>query len=135
VSPKGPPRGSLAGVATRHVTAITQGISIVRIPDPRRLDRVRIPVRIPDPRRPAPTGEQIIESTYRFVLDLLESVQAGPGLGLRVRVHAQLTSASISYCIHLFLRVSSPPMRIATPRTSDRYMSPRSAMGSDKLPM
>jgi hypothetical protein len=32
-------------------------------------------VRIPDPRRPAPNGGRIIESTHRFVLDLLEFVQ------------------------------------------------------------
>jgi hypothetical protein len=32
-------------------------------------------VRIPDPRRPAPNGGRIIELTHRFVLDLLEFVQ------------------------------------------------------------
>ena len=41
-------------------------------------------VRIPDPRHPAPNGGRIIESTHRFVLDLLELVQDD---GLDVSAH------------------------------------------------
>jgi hypothetical protein len=42
-------------------------------------------VRIPDPRCPAPSGERIIESTHRFVLDQLEFVQ-DDGLDTRARL-------------------------------------------------
>jgi hypothetical protein len=42
-------------------------------------------IRIPDPRRPAPNGGRIIESTHRFVLNLLEFVQ-DDGLDIRARL-------------------------------------------------
>lgn len=42
-------------------------------------------IRIPNPRRPAPSGERITKATHRFVLDLLEFVQ-DDGLDTRARL-------------------------------------------------
>jgi hypothetical protein len=46
---------------------------------------------IPAPRRPAPSSERIIESTHRFVLDLLEFVQ-DDGLDTRARLYVSWLS-------------------------------------------
>lgn len=75
-------------------------------------------VRIPDPRRPAPTGEQIIELAHRLVLDLLEFVQ-DDGLDTHACTSSRLLASRL---------LAGPPDRSPCATTGSRQSRRKSGL-------